>query len=405
MFLLILTAWATETSAQLGESPIRIFGYFQNSFHHWPQAEATTTHPQFVNPQTQSARNSFNMQQLNLFLSTNLSRHWRAFVNFEFLNSYSTSRQWGATNVEEAWVRYKASDQFSVKFGLLIPAFNNLNEIKNRSPLLPYIIRPLIYETSFSEFLIAVEEGAPARANLQISGVIPSGKANLDYAVYLGNSPNINDDSNRGQTGVDTTNTFMAGGRLGIRLKDFKAGVSMTREKINFRMVNIGAARYDFIYDEVPRTRLGCDLSFNLDRLSFEGEYTVVKYGDISEIKIDGEVRDDTSGDTDFEGDFYYGTLGYRITPQIFSYASYWYLKHTVTFIASEMPSLITAVGVESIAGPSFGISYKLSDRITFKGQYVTVNIKDEFPLALIRQTIVTEQRFDIFTIAASVFF
>jgi len=390
--------------AQGDEYPINIFGYFQNSFQHWPQSEATTTHPQYLNPTEQSARNFFNLQQLNLFLSKDISQHWRAFVNFEVLNTFSSQRQWGSFNLEEAWVRYKASDQFSLKLGLLIPVFNNLNEIKNRTPLLPYIIRPLIYETSFSEFFSAVEEGAPARAFAQVSGIIPSGKAKLDYAFYVGNSPNINNEREIAQTGADTTDTFLIGGRIGLRLKNFKIGFSATHENVNLHFVEIGIARYDFIYNEVSRIRLGSDLSFHLGDFSFAGEWIAANYGDISEIRIDGEISKDSRGETSFDGKFYYGTLGYLIKERVFPYASYWYISHDFTYIAAELP-LFTAVGITTIDGPTVGLSFKLNDRITFKGQYLSVSIKDEFPIPFSTIKLVQEQRYKIFAAAASVFF
>jgi hypothetical protein len=374
LFLLLAVIGASDTFAQSGESPINIFGYFQTSFQHWPRSEASTTHPQYLNPIEQPAQNSFSLQQLNLFLSKDLARHWRAFINFEILNSFSSQRQWGAFNLEEAWIRYKPGDKFNLKLGLLIPAFNNLNEIKNRTPLLPYIIRPLIYEASFSEFLFAVEEGAPGRAFVQASGVIPAANAKLEYALYAGNSPNINSDRNRnrGQTGVDTTATFLIGSRIGVRLKNIKMGLSATHEKINLRFVNrSNVARYDFIYDEVPRIRLGADLSFHIGPLSFEGEWITANYGDISEIRINGEISNDTAGETGFDGKFYYATLGYQATERVFAYASYWYLQHDVTFIASEIPRLITTVNTEKINVPAAGVAFKLNDRITFKGQYV----------------------------------
>jgi hypothetical protein len=351
------------------------------------------------------AWNSFNLQQLNLFLSKDLARHWRAFVNFEILNSFSSQRQWGAFNIEEAWVRYKPSDKFNLKLGLLVPVFNNLNEIKNRTPLLPYIIRPVIYETSFSEFFSGVEEGVPARAFVQASGVIPSGKVKLDYALYIGNSPNINIDRNEGQTGVDTTNTFLLGGRIGIRLKDFKIGFSATHEKVNLRFVDTGIARYEFIYNEVPRIRLGGDISFHIRQFSFEGEYIAVNSNEISEIRINGEIRNDTAGETGYDAKFYYGTLGYQITEQVFAYASYWYVTHEQPFIASQIPRLLTTVGAFILNGPTVGVSFKLNDRLTFKGQYGYLNVKDEYPFPFSNDVAIIEQRYNIFAIAASVFF
>jgi hypothetical protein len=405
VFFLLTLIWASAAFAQSGESPINIFGYFQTSFQHWPQSDASTTHPQYFNPIEQPAQNSFSLQQLNLFLSKDLARHWRAFINFEILNTFSSQRQWGAFNLEEAWIRYKPSDKFNLKLGLLIPVFNNLNEIKNRTPLLPYIIRPLIYETSFSEFLFAVEEGAPARAFVQASGVIPAGTAKFEYALYVGNSPNINSDRNERQTGIDTTTTFLIGSRIGFRLKNFKIGLSATHENINLHIVATDIARYEFIYNEVPRIRLGGDISFQVRRFSFEGEFITVNYGDISEIRINGEISNDTAGEIDFDGGFYYGTLGYQLTDRLFAYASYWYLKHDSPFVASQVPRLVTAVGDGKIKVPGAGIAFKLNDRITFKGQYASANIKDEYPLLFNDEIAVEEQQFDIFAIAASVFF
>jgi len=127
----------SNTFAQEKETPIKIFGYFQNSFQHW------TTFGE------RPRQNSFSLQQLNLFFQKDIGSDWTAFVNFEFLNNFSSGRQWGSTKLEEAWVKYRANMRFNLKLGLLIPIFNNLNEIKNRTPLLPYIIRPLAYETSF----------------------------------------------------------------------------------------------------------------------------------------------------------------------------------------------------------------------------------------------------------------
>jgi hypothetical protein len=404
-FLLVMGIGITNSFAQSTGSPLNIFGYFQNSFQYWPKSKAKTTHPQYFNPIEQPAQNSFNMQQLNLFLGKDLSRHWRAFVNFEILNSFSSQRQWGAFNLEEAWVRYKPSDKFNIKLGLMIPVFNNLNEIKNRTPLLPYIIRPLIYETSFSEFFSGIEEGAPARAFVQASGVIPSGKVKLDYALYIGNSPNINSDPNEGQTGVDTTNAILLGGRIGIRLKDFKIGFSTTHENIDLRLVDIGIARYEFIYKKAPRIRLGGDLSFHIRRFSFEGEITAAKYDDISEIRIDGVISNDNHGEINFDGKFYYGTLGYQISEQIFAYASYWNVVHEFPFIVAQTPSLLTTVGATTIDGPTVGVSFKLIDRLTFKGQYVLVNIKDNLPFPYSNDKIIVENKYNIFAIAASVFF
>ncbi|MGH9876672.1 MAG: hypothetical protein ACRD5H_03465, partial [Nitrososphaerales archaeon] len=72
------------------ELPLKIFGYFQTEFRYDNDSSV--------------ARNSFLLQQLNVFLQKDLGRDWTSFVNFEIVNSYSSFRDWGSFNVEEAWV-------------------------------------------------------------------------------------------------------------------------------------------------------------------------------------------------------------------------------------------------------------------------------------------------------------
>ena len=380
IFLLILFIRVCSTHAQLGESSIRIFGYFQNSLIHQTGFES-----EFDQDPEQ---NSFGVQQLNLFFQKDLARNWRAFVNFEFLNNYSSSRQWGSANLEEAWVKYSSNEKFNLKLGLLLPTFNNLNEIKNRTPLLPYVIRPLVYETSFSEF-IAVEEFTPARAFVQAYGFLPIDEVKLDYAFYLGNSPNINNRSAIGQTGVDSTNTFLVGGRIGVRFGELKFGFSATRENVNGSPgLELVSGEPPFSFKEVPRIRLGGDLSYHVGRFSFEAEFITVTYDDdMPEVNIDKE--------------FYYGTVGYHVTEQLFVYGSYWVTTENITQEVDFVDPPTIASGVTDIKVPTVGIAYNLNDRITLKSQFAPVDIEAEIPslkLAL-------ETEFNHYSIAVSIFF
>ncbi len=118
----LLGLGVSEAAGQFGELPITTFGYFQTSFQHRTSFG------------DDPAQNSFSLQQLNLFFQTDVSERWRAFVNFEVLNNFSSSRRWGGFNVEEAWLRYRLKTSFNLKIGLQIPIFNSLNEIKNRTP-------------------------------------------------------------------------------------------------------------------------------------------------------------------------------------------------------------------------------------------------------------------------------
>lgn len=363
--------------AQTQEAPIKTFGYFQNSFQQWTES---SDHSQF---------NTFALQQLNMFLQKDLLKDWTAFVNFEVLNNFSSAKRWGSFNVEEAWVRYRSSRQFNLKLGLQIPVFNHLNEIKNRTPLLPYIIRPLVYETSFNEF-IAVEEYLPSRAFMQGYGFIPSGKAKLDYAFYIGNSPNINSQAdnqssgNERPTGMDTTTAFLFGSRIGVRYGELKAGISATHERVNYftglaERLNEPLSKFEGL----PRIRLGADLLYRLGDFSFEGEYISVFYDEGAEV-VEVDKR------------FLYGTLGWNTTERLFLYASYWFTReHQVELVDEQFEKFIVDVGV--ITG---GLSYNFSDRIALKGQVARVDVAATLPPEIFGDDI-----FEVYALAISIFF
>jgi len=342
-FVSALVVSGSPAWTQTADSNIRTFGYFQISFDHQKDI------------QTQNELNSFQVQQLNLFLQKDLNAKWTAFVNFEFLNSYSSFRNWGAHSIEEAWVGYRRSDQFKLKLGLQVPTFNNLNEIKNRTPLLPYIIRPLVYESSFNE-IIAADEFVPGRAFIQVYGYIPWDEAKIDHAFFIGNSPNINTDPARGQTGIDSSDTFLLGGRLGLRYSNLKAGVSVTFDKQDFSYVadslNFPPARLS----SLPRIRLGGDFSFNAGRFSFEAEAIRVMY-------------DDDHPGLNLDKRFYYGTLGYSLSEKLFIYGSYWATSEEFLPFGDRDFNVETA-----------GIAYALFDGLVFKAQYARADISSTRP-------------------------
>jgi hypothetical protein len=378
--LVILTF--NKTYAQIEESPIKIFGYFQNSFQYWTTFE------------DRREQDSFSLQQLNFFLQKDLGRNWTALINFEFLNNFSSSHQWGAANLEEAWLRYRLNEKFSIKLGLQIPIFNNLNEINNRTPLLPYIIRPLVYETSFGEFY-PVEEFVPARAFVQIYGFLPLGQLKLDYAVFAGNSPNVSNGaigseaSRNEQTGIDTTTTFLVGGRVGVRYGELKLGISGTHEKRNDLMyIAEDIGRQPSELKEIPAIRFGGDLSYGFGDFWFESEF----------IRVDVN-----SGipELDLGLEFYYATLGYYWTEKLFIYGSYWITQSKINILFTNE----NYEEEEEILVPNFGVAYNLTDRIRMKAQYARVRSDDMIKEGLPRMTTKDEDNFSVYAVAISVFF
>jgi len=375
LFLLIGVIWSSSF-AQSDDSPIKIFGYFQNSFQHWTTFE------------DRSQQNSFSVQQLNLFFQKNLGQKWTAFVDFEFLNNFSSSRQWGSANLEEAWVAYRANMKFKLKLGLQIPTFNNLNEIKNRTPLLPYIIRPLVYETSFAEFILT-EEFLPSRAFVQVSGFLPTREFKFDYAAYLGNSSNINNNILKGQTGIDTTTTFLVGGRLGIRYRELKLGFSGTYEKKNdFVGFADTLGRQPSELKGMPKTRFGGDLSYNYSNFAFESEVIIVDIDEgIPELELDLA--------------FYYATLGYHVNEQIYVYGSYWIMELHEAFLSPSNKQITDA----EIYTPNIGLTYNINDRLRLKGHYARVKQNEENQSVSQNKMIKKEDNFSVYAVAVSVYF
>ncbi|HEX2897690.1 MAG TPA: hypothetical protein VHP63_06540, partial [candidate division Zixibacteria bacterium] len=344
---------------------------------------------------------------LNLFLQRDLATDWTSFVNFEIINSYSSFRDWGSFNLEEAWVGYRSSDQFKFKVGLQIPEFNNLNIIKNRSPLLPYIFRPIIYETSFGES-VNLDVLTPNRAYAQIYGSIPSRGLKIDYAGYLGNSSNVRTSEqvrataggNALQSGVDTTNGFMVGTRLGVRYKGVKAGFSTTHEKSNTfvgveNFLNQPASNYTYI----PLVRLGGDLSFSWKDFAVESEYANARF-----------TRDIAPG-LKVEAEFFYVTLGYYFNEYLFVYGSLSQLR----IEEFGLDASIDSVGDTVYSGfametdvdlPTAGFSYTFSDRLTFKGQVLLADLDEKRALPNNPNPYSrTSRGIDRYALAVSVFF
>ncbi|MDZ4700655.1 MAG: hypothetical protein SH809_13180 [Rhodothermales bacterium] len=385
--------------AQDEEKPIQVFGYFQNVFQH----EVFQNGPD---------NNSFAAQQLNLFFQKDISHRFRSFINFEFLNNFSSSEAWGAANLKEAWIRYDHSPAFKLKLGLQTPVFNHLNEIKTRTPLLPYIVRPIVYETSLED-VIRLDEYVPERGFLQAYGTLALGRRHaFDYALFAGNSPNIRTDRNLGQTGVDTTTNVLVGGRLGVRLNEWvpriseiKAGVSVATDRVNYfrdvgDMLSIKEdeiEQYRAALTMVPRTRVGVDVSVYLGRLYLEAE------GISALFQVPNDLLD-------LHRVFGYATLGYVASERLEFYVSYWRTDEDALIVNDAFDPTNTVVQRVTLDIPTAGVRYVANERVVFKAQIAYVDLRraetfsDEQGIAG-PTTARTDQRLTVFALGASVFF
>ena len=302
--LLILLALSTKNNAQ--SSDLQIFGYFQGYYNYFSDFSINLP----INPMLNSgkpikqfsstAKSSFLSQQLNLFFKKDFSGEFgefTTFVNLELTSNYSSDNFWGAFNLEEAWLKYNYSDALNVKFGTMIPTFNNLNEIKNRTPLLPYMFRPLVYEIYVAD-IIALEDFIPEQAFMQIYGKLDlSENLEFDYSAFIGNAEKsyvAQKISGAVLPGLDTSKFKTVGGRIGLKYNRIKMGISGTFDRDNqnkiFNQSILNKPNYSGTYlaplsGDLPRIRLGADLSFSVADFIFEGEIIAVKYNISDEQK------------------------------------------------------------------------------------------------------------------------
>jgi hypothetical protein len=369
MALLLACAHTQPLSAQSDEE-LQIFGSMQTVFFH--QESELTVREAGIDPRSGTeTRNSFAMQQLDLFLRKEMGRDFTAFVDLEFQLNYSSEARWGSLSLQEAWVNYHVSEAFNVKTGLLFPAFNRLNEIKNRLALLPYLFRPLIYERLLSQKFFA-EDFVPEHAFLQLYGSIPIGDFFADYAVYTGNAEASYITRQRADGGIDTDinpnfeflsgvdptefKLKLFGGRLGLRTRDenMTLGVSMTHDYNNLRDTTrypayiLSRSARQLLGSDAPRIRIGADLSFRHGPLFFETEVIKVLYDYERAERLQLEI----------EQSFVHGMVGYDILPPLTAYVSLQWGDYTF--------------GIDSdYYVYSFGGAFRVNDAITAKAQLI----------------------------------
>ena len=138
----------------------------------------------------------------------------------------------------------------------------------------------------------------------------------------------------------------------------------------------------------LPKIRLGGDLSYNFADFSFESEVIIIDIDEgIPELELDLA--------------FYYATLGYHVTDQLYVYGSYWYMDLHRAFLSPGNEETEDA----NIFTPNVGVSYNVNDRIRLKGHYARVKSNED--LHQITQSVLRkkEDNFSVYAVAASVIF
>ncbi|MFZ4619283.1 MAG: hypothetical protein ACOYNS_01890 [Bacteroidota bacterium] len=293
-----------------------------------------------------------NIQQLNLFFRKELSQNFTSWISLQFVNNFSsTSQNVGKFSLDEVWLKYDYSTALSFKAGLLVPRFNYLHEIKNKTPLLPYISRPLVYESSVSG-TIDPSTFLPEKAIAQISGYLPVNDLTFEYSMFVGQldknyqQPAL--ESNGISGGLDSVNFKAFGGRAGVKYGDAWFGVSATTDK-QLDNMKLDTTRIQHI----NRTRIGLDVGYTIYNVFIEGEYI--------KVSLDSKVSS-----KDLGKEFYYATIGYNFTEDLFAYGTFSKLKDKqIDFLSTGM------------TGTLIGAGYRPDPSVVVKAQYSTYNVKD----------------------------
>ena len=345
--LFLAATLATSVSAQ--NNDLNIFGYYQVNY---------TNFNVYRGDAKSLDISSFLMQQMNVFFQKNFNPEFSSFINFEITNSFSSKDTIGGFKIQEAWLKYSPSSLFNVKAGLLIPRFNNFNEIKNRTVLLPYIYRPIAYETYFFD-QYGTGEFVPTTANLQVYGDLPVGDMYINYTAYYGNSETsmLNNNSSFWGPGQDPTPFKLVGARLGAEYGNLQLGVSITHDRKNLNTYSNGTRASELGIGYVPRIRMGAYLNYSFAGFELEAELIKVTY-DLSDNQKDSLAANPLNPQN-FDKTFYHVNFLYNVTEDLAAYFDYNYLEGEDNFfIASGLKIL------------NFGASYKVLSSVVLKAQY-----------------------------------
>ncbi len=375
---MLLTSLTTSTKAQYDDE-LYIFGFSQVllntksvSYNVYESDEIPFAYGNRFNS------TSFALHQVNLFFQKPINERSIFFLNLEATGSYSSKIPSGHLEIPEGWISYRFSELLEIKAGLLLPKFNNLTEIKNRLPLFPYLIRPIMYESLLNN-LVTPEDYNPQNAYFQITGSkqLLVNKY-LEYAFYIGNAENSflsrtpvgSADDEEAATafylGENMNTALLFGGRLGLinQYETFKTGVSFTYDEDNrteevtsiFRLSSFTTP----ILGEVKRYRFGYDLSFTLDKIAFEGEF-------ISVFHNHKEIRENPAfAQANLNKYFVYANLTYNFNDDFYAFGySSFHQDQSFEMVKQGTPS---AAGV---LVTSFGGGWRPFENTSIKVQYL----------------------------------
>ncbi|MFZ4619280.1 MAG: hypothetical protein ACOYNS_01875 [Bacteroidota bacterium] len=364
------------------QDEVNVFGYFQTYYNSFSNKYGPPGPP---TGEQNYSYNTLGIGQLNLFLQRPIGENFTAFVNFEYINNFSSGRGYGDYNIQEAYVRWDYKDYLRFKFGMAIPQFNAMFQIYNRTPLLPFLNRPKLYEATGGN-LVDIFDILPQKSLLHIDGFVPTNLVNLEYAVYLSGPTNgfVSSPKNDllpgyvpfGQTSVKYLGI---GGRIGIVSGPVKAGISVTTDVENKRhyLQDMAKKYLPYMDDSVAqlylndqtnlgdlnRMRYGADITISLNNLTIAAEFLQTKtaLSSVNQATLNQwHANDSYYIGNGFDKLFYYVSATYYFTDELYAFGLYDYLDDKAD------PFYF---GVNGYYGMSGGAGYHVNDNMVVKVQ------------------------------------
>lgn len=336
--LLLLLIGCFIMSSGFLKAELNLYGYFQ-AFGQTFNYENSNFDPMYVDA------NQFSLQQLNIFAANHFGNGFSAVVNLEFTSNYDSHDKIGHASVSEAYGLWQGFDGLlKVQAGYFIPKFGYLSTIANKSPLLPYIYRPVIFETDFTGFV--GKPFYPEKGNLQVFGdYYLNDNLALNYSVYLTGAER--EFWNKIDEQHQRTVLYQVGGRVGF---DWTPN-----ENIGIEAGFSGSLDKDSIVIDgyTGRTRIAADIGIRIWKFDLRAEY----YN--SMIDISDDVKNTLTSVDDLDKVSYYASLTFNATDKLYFNTFYtdWEDHNHEIFFG----------GLYVI---SAGAGYRLTDNIILKYQF-----------------------------------
>lgn len=327
-------------------------------------------------------------------------------MNVEFVSNQDVKESFGNMSLQEAWFDYKITNDFSGKFGKLLPKFGALNDQRNRTPIFNFAVRPVIYEGLYGD-IFNQEDFVPLFAFTQLEKSFSlSDKLTLEASAFVGNSEqtlllsgdNRGNASDANSAGQDTTEAVTWGGKLNFVYSDYnvgiiKVGFSASTDKaavngdivpeafynaassLEGTLLPVGAASAlrPGNLGTANRLRWVVDLSVQLDRIEILGEYarSSIDYSASQDAAFSAMSQLTSAlGQTPFPerdySDFFWVNGSYN-----FKNGMYLLGRYENLYLGSSWNYINTRLGFTTIGG---GYRY---NNIVFKTEYTIVDAKN----------------------------